>query len=177
MGDNRQVPQEQTSEITIRHLTRYIFHNTSLSSRIHPYLKRYLVYPSISFRLHLIRFWKWIWEIWSKKAKAAGSTFNSDDPVPADILALCDFYSLGTREFFFDRSPRIFENILGLYRYYLNHAPAVVKWWFTQKRRAPPDWKCLPARLPGRAGVLGTLCSTPRLLLLMLMLMLMLMLW
>ena len=35
----------------------------------------------------------------------------------AEILALCDSFSLSTREFFFDRSPRIFENILGLYRY------------------------------------------------------------
>ena len=34
----------------------------------------------------------------------------------AEILALCDSFSLSTREFFFDRSPRIFENILGLYR-------------------------------------------------------------
>ena len=44
----------------------------------------------------------------SKKSEA--------DSVSAEILALCDFYSLATREFFFDRSPRIFENILGLYR-------------------------------------------------------------
>ena len=35
----------------------------------------------------------------------------------AEILALCDSFSLSTREFFFDRSPRIFENILGLYRW------------------------------------------------------------
>jgi len=34
----------------------------------------------------------------------------------SEILALCDSFSLSTREFFFDRSPRIFENILGLYR-------------------------------------------------------------
>jgi len=33
-----------------------------------------------------------------------------------EILSLCDSFSLGSREFFFDRSPRIFENILGLYR-------------------------------------------------------------
>ena len=33
-----------------------------------------------------------------------------------EILALCDSFSLENREFFFDRSPRIFENILGLYR-------------------------------------------------------------
>ena len=33
-----------------------------------------------------------------------------------EISSLCDYYSLGTQEFFFDRSPRIFENILGLYR-------------------------------------------------------------
>ena len=35
----------------------------------------------------------------------------------AEILALCDSYSLSSREFYFDRSPRIFENILGLYRW------------------------------------------------------------
>ena len=34
----------------------------------------------------------------------------------AEILGLCDSYSLTSREFYFDRSPRIFENILGLYR-------------------------------------------------------------
>ena len=34
----------------------------------------------------------------------------------AEILSLCDSFSLAEREFFFDRSPRIFENILGLYR-------------------------------------------------------------
>ena len=34
----------------------------------------------------------------------------------AEILSLCDSFSLGKREFFFDRSPRVFENILGLYR-------------------------------------------------------------
>ena len=31
-------------------------------------------------------------------------------------MGLCDSYSLQRREFYFDRSPRIFENILGLYR-------------------------------------------------------------
>ena len=34
----------------------------------------------------------------------------------AEILALCDSFCLVNREFYFDRSPRIFENILGLYR-------------------------------------------------------------
>ena len=34
----------------------------------------------------------------------------------AEISALCDAYNLSTREFYFDRSPKIFENILGLYR-------------------------------------------------------------
>ena len=34
----------------------------------------------------------------------------------AEILALCDSFCLVSREFYFDRSPRIFENILGLYR-------------------------------------------------------------
>jgi len=33
-----------------------------------------------------------------------------------EIMSLCDSYSLQKREFYFDRSPRIFENILGLYR-------------------------------------------------------------
>ena len=37
-----------------------------------------------------------------------------------ELLALCDSFSLSTREFYFDRSPRIFENILGLYRWTLN---------------------------------------------------------
>ena len=40
----------------------------------------------------------------------------SDTLILAEILALCDSFSLETREFYFDRSPRIFENILGLYR-------------------------------------------------------------
>ena len=34
----------------------------------------------------------------------------------AEILSLCDAFSLGRREFYFDRCPQIFENILGLYR-------------------------------------------------------------
>jgi len=34
----------------------------------------------------------------------------------SEILSLCDSFSLSRREFYFDRSPRIFENILGLYR-------------------------------------------------------------
>ena len=42
--------------------------------------------------------------------------FLEQDLFTAEILTLCDSYSLETREFFFDRSPRIFENILGLYR-------------------------------------------------------------
>ena len=37
-----------------------------------------------------------------------------------EILALCDAYNLQTREFYFDRSPKIFENILGLYRKGIN---------------------------------------------------------
>jgi len=32
------------------------------------------------------------------------------------ILSLCDAFNLANREFYFDRSPRVFENILGLYR-------------------------------------------------------------
>jgi len=34
----------------------------------------------------------------------------------SEILSLCDSFCLVSREFYFDRSPRIFENILGLYR-------------------------------------------------------------
>ena len=40
----------------------------------------------------------------------------SNDLLAGEILALCDSFSLESREFYFDRSPRIFENILGLYR-------------------------------------------------------------
>ena len=36
--------------------------------------------------------------------------------VSAEIRSLCDSFSLARREFYFDRSPRVFENILGLYR-------------------------------------------------------------
>ena len=36
--------------------------------------------------------------------------------ISGEILGLCDSFCLATREFYFDRSPRIFENILGLYR-------------------------------------------------------------
>ena len=41
--------------------------------------------------------------------------FFEIDP-PGEILALCDSYCSAQCEYFFDRSPRIFENILGLYR-------------------------------------------------------------
>ena len=37
-------------------------------------------------------------------------------PISAAIQSLCDAFSLDNREFYFDRSPRVFENILGLYR-------------------------------------------------------------
>ena len=36
--------------------------------------------------------------------------------ISAEIRSLCDSFSLARREFYFDRSPRVFENILGLYR-------------------------------------------------------------
>ena len=36
--------------------------------------------------------------------------------ISAAIQSLCDAFSLDNREFYFDRSPRVFENILGLYR-------------------------------------------------------------
>ena len=45
--------------------------------------------------------------------------FNYEDYTmyfSVEILGLCDSYNLQRREFYFDRSPRIFENILGLYR-------------------------------------------------------------
>ena len=32
------------------------------------------------------------------------------------LTQLCDSYSLETREYFFDRSPRNFDSVLGLYR-------------------------------------------------------------
>ena len=34
----------------------------------------------------------------------------------AGLLQICDSYSLEEREYFFDRSPRNFDAILGLYR-------------------------------------------------------------
>ena len=33
-----------------------------------------------------------------------------------EVLHICDAFNLDTNEYFFDRSSRIFENILGLYR-------------------------------------------------------------
>ena len=47
-----------------------------------------------------------------RKFKYPGPKFN----FTGEILSLCDSFSFGKREFYFDRSPRIFENILGLYR-------------------------------------------------------------
>ena len=34
----------------------------------------------------------------------------------AGLIQICDSYSLEDREYFFDRSPRNFDAILGLYR-------------------------------------------------------------
>ena len=41
-----------------------------------------------------------------------------------EIITLCDSYSLQNREFFFDRSPRVFEYILGIYRKGELHLPS-----------------------------------------------------
>ena len=41
-----------------------------------------------------------------------------------EIISLCDSYSLANREFFFDRSPRVFEYILGIYRKGELHLPS-----------------------------------------------------
>ena len=42
------------------------------------------------------------------------SLHNAD--ASGEILSLCDSYHCDNREFFFDRSTKIFESILGLYR-------------------------------------------------------------
>ena len=41
-----------------------------------------------------------------------------------EIISICDSYSLTNREFFFDRSPRVFEYILGIYRKGELHLPS-----------------------------------------------------
>ena len=43
-----------------------------------------------------------------------------------EILALCDSYCSARREYYFDRSPRVFENILGLYRKVI----MIMTWWW-----------------------------------------------
>ena len=43
-----------------------------------------------------------------------------------EIISICDSYSLTNREFFFDRSPRVFEYILGIYRKGELHLPSSV---------------------------------------------------
>ena len=94
----------------------------------------------------------------------------SHPSISDEILALCDSFSSSTREFYFDRSPRIFENILGLYRHsdeddenHQNHR----SWWLTilfqnQERRTSPDGERLPARFPRRARILGSFRSPHR---------------
>ena len=46
--------------------------------------------------------------------------------VSDEIITLCDSYSLHNREFFFDRSPRVFEYILGIYRKGELHLPSSI---------------------------------------------------
>ena len=50
------------------------------------------------------------------KPRINPSNFQARALITGELLALCDSFSSTTREFYFDRSPRIFENILGLYR-------------------------------------------------------------
>ena len=45
------------------------------------------------------------------------------------LLKICDAYSLEEREYFFDRSPRNFDAILGLYRNGKLHLAAGVSWF------------------------------------------------
>ena len=45
----------------------------------------------------------------------------------AGLQQICDSYSLEQREYFFDRSPRNFDAILGLYRNGKLHLPAGVR--------------------------------------------------
>ena len=42
--------------------------------------------------------------------------FRQKSLIFSGIQELCDSYNLATREYFFDRSPRNFDAILGLYR-------------------------------------------------------------
>ena len=48
------------------------------------------------------------------------------------LLQICDSYSLEEREYFFDRSPRNFDAILGLYRNGKLHLAAGVSIIFSQ---------------------------------------------
>ena len=70
---------------------------------------------------------------------------------------LCDAYSLAKREYYFDRSPRNFDAILGLYRTDKLHLSQGVK----RRLNPTPDWQSvfapgLCSRLLWGAGVLGT---------------------
>ena len=90
----------------------------------------------------------------------------SHPSISDEILALCDSFSSSTREFYFDRSPRIFENILGLYRHSDDHNHPW-SWWLTilfqnQERRTSPDGERLSARFPRRARILGSFRSPHR---------------
>ena len=46
--------------------------------------------------------------------------------LPPGLSHICDSYSLDNKEYFFDRSPRNFDAILGLYRNGKLHLPAGV---------------------------------------------------
>ena len=48
------------------------------------------------------------------------------------LIQICDSYSLEDREYFFDRSPRNFDAILGLYRNGKLHLAAGVSGWLTR---------------------------------------------
>ena len=50
----------------------------------------------------------------------------SDQCSVTGLQQICDSYSLENREYFFDRSPRNFDAILGLYRNGKLHLPAGV---------------------------------------------------
>ena len=96
-----------------------------------------------------------------------------------EIISLCDAYSLRNREFFFDRSPRVFEYILGIYRkgntfkqneffssyfsFNQNILSLSLFILFTVfRRRTSSAFICLSSRFSRRAGILGAECFTFR---------------
>ena len=74
-------------------------------------------------RLHNLRFAVTEGNInrWHKYINISRESNNLDE-----IISICDSYSLTNREFFFDRSPRVFEYILGIYRKGELHLPSSV---------------------------------------------------